>query len=90
MLAHLYTSHPHTTKSRYVARQTTDRNSTSDLTPIRPVATVATLQGDDSTAEKITGSVVNAVIFVAVIALMTCVLFLLFKYGNDANLKNLC
>ncbi len=40
-----------------------------------------TLQGDDSTAQKITGSIVNAVIFVAVIALMTFVLVLLFKYG---------
>ncbi|DBB12702.1 TPA: hypothetical protein ACH3X3_005479 [Trebouxia sp. C0006] len=38
-------------------------------------------QGDDSTAEKITGSIVNAAIFVGVIASMTFVLVLLFKYG---------
>ena len=38
-------------------------------------------QGDDSTYDKITGSIINAAIFVAVIALMTFLLVLLFKYG---------
>ena len=38
-------------------------------------------QGDDSTSDKITGSIINAVIFVGIIALMTFVLVLLFKYG---------
>ena len=38
-------------------------------------------QGDDSTSEKITGSIINAAIFVGVIALMTFLLVLLFKYG---------
>mmetsp|Transcript_33836 Transcript_33836/g.95787 ORF Transcript_33836/g.95787 Transcript_33836/m.95787 type:complete len:460 (-) Transcript_33836:1345-2724(-) len=34
----------------------------------------------DSTSEKIAGSIINALIFVAIIAAMTFVLFLLFKY----------
>lgn len=38
-------------------------------------------QGDDSTSDKITGSIINAAIFVGVVALMTFVLVLLFKYG---------
>ena len=39
------------------------------------------LQGDDSTSDKITGSIINAAIFVGVIAVMTFLLVLLFKYG---------
>ena len=38
-------------------------------------------QGDDSTSDKITGSIINAAIFVGIIALMTFLLVLLFKYG---------
>lgn len=38
-------------------------------------------QADDSAGTKLTGSVINALIFVAIVAAMTCVLVLLFKYG---------
>lgn len=46
-----------------------------------PADHTASTQGDDSTSDKITGSIINAVIFVGVIALMTFLLVLLFKYG---------
>ena len=39
------------------------------------------VQADDSAGTKLTGSVINAIIFVAIVAAMTCVLVLLFKYG---------
>eukprot|EP00891_Asterochloris_glomerata_P002404 jgi/Astpho2/2404/e_gw1.00044.70.1_t len=39
------------------------------------------VQADDSAGTKLTGSVINALIFVAIVAAMTCVLVLLFKYG---------
>lgn len=82
MLAHLSTLRLHIIKSRYkwAKRCTAILQSTvRDLFPRSHW--FDTLQGDDSTAQKITGSIVNAVIFVAVIALMTFVLVLLFKYG---------
>lgn len=41
---------------------------------------VASPQASDSTGQKLAGSVVNALIFVAIIGAMTFVLFLLFKY----------
>lgn len=38
-------------------------------------------QADDSTGTKLAGSLINALIFVIIVAAMTFVLFLLFKYG---------
>ena len=46
------------------------------------------MQADDSAGTKLTGSVVNALIFVAIIAAMTCVLVLLFKYGVRAAVSS--
>lgn len=38
-------------------------------------------EDDDSTSTKLSGSILNAIIFVGFIALLTFILFLLFKYG---------
>ena len=45
-------------------------------------------QGDDSAGTKFVGSLINALIFVAVVAGMTFVLVLLFKYGVRAAPRN--
>lgn len=85
MLGHLYTLPQHTIKSRYVLADDTQISLTKlCLISHLQIKKLHTLQGDDSTAEKITGSIVNAAIFVAVIALMTFVLVLLFKYGVNS------
>lgn len=39
------------------------------------------MQEGDSTSEKLSGSIINALIFVGAVALMTFILVLLFKYG---------
>jgi presenilin 1 len=39
------------------------------------------LQDSDTTGQKLGGALLNAIVFVGVIAAMTFVLFLLFKWG---------
>lgn len=39
------------------------------------------MQADDSAGNKLRGSLLNALVFVAIITLMTFIIVLLFKYG---------
>ncbi|XP_077247631.1 presenilin-1 isoform X2 [Tasmannia lanceolata] len=62
---------------------------TSDLTPIRTAATLAYLETpSDSTTQKLEGALLNAAIFVILIALVTFLLLLLYYYNFNNFLKH--
>ena len=68
--------------SRFPRKQYVDwLQAPGNSSPMKPIWNA---QADDSTGTKLAGSLVNALIFVAIVAAMTFVLFLLFKYGVGA------
>lgn len=48
------------------------------------------MQPEATSAEKLGGALMNAIIFICVIAAMTVVLFFLFKYGVRVHRQRLC
>ena len=55
---------------------------TAERMPVRTVDTACSAMQEDETAgSKLRGSLINAIVFVAIVTVMTFVIVLLFKYG---------